>query len=66
MTSEEAKRALFQQTPVKWRDIEFERITAIIYRFDLNNGLIVSCELLDKKKNSVTVVKITDVQRIGE
>lgn len=61
MTNEEAKTALFNRTPVVYNGIEFLYISAIIYRCDENLNLIISAELRDKCKNSVTIAKIKDV-----
>ena len=61
MTGEEARNALFNRTPVIFKGIEYQRITAIIYRCDKDNNLIVSAELLDKNKRSVIIAKLKDV-----
>ena len=61
MTNEEAKTALFNRTPVVYNGIEFLYISAIIYRYDANFKLIISAELQDKSRNSVTIAKIKDV-----
>ena len=61
MTNTEAKNALFNRTPVTYNGIEYLYITAIIYRVDSNNELIISAELLDKNKRSVTIAQLKDV-----
>lgn len=66
MTNEEAKQALFDRVPVIWNGIEYTRVTAIIYRLDLDGKLIVSAELEDKCGHSVTVARIKDIQGVSE
>ena len=61
MTNTEAKNALFNRTPVTYNGIEYLYITAIIYRVDSNNELVISAELLDKNKRSVTIAQLKDV-----
>ena len=61
MTNEEAKTALINRTPVTYNGILYSYISAIIYRYDNSNNLIVSAELLDKNKRSVTIAQIKDV-----
>lgn len=60
MTNEEAKTALIKRTPVIFNNTEYLYISAIIYRYD-NNNLLVSAELTDKNKRSVTIARIKDV-----
>ena len=63
MTSEEAKQCLFSRSEVIYKDITYKCITAIIYRLDLSmKHIIVSAELLDKNKNSVTIALLKDVK----
>ena len=66
MTNEEAKQAFFAGAPVIWKEIVYARISAIIYRLDRNGHLIVSAELQDKRANSVTVVRVQDIQGVSE
>lgn len=61
MTNEEAKTALFNRTPVTFKDTEYLYISAIIYRCDENRNLSISAELMDKNKRSVTIAKLKDV-----
>ena len=60
MKNEELKKALFAESPVKYDGIEYEKITAIIYR-KKGNGVAVTVELLDRCKNIVT---IADAERV--
>ena len=62
MTNEELKKALFEETPVKFGGITYEKVTAIIYR-KKENGVAVSAELLDRCKNSVTIAEAERVER---
>lgn len=66
MTNEEAKAAFFSRLPVKANDITYKRISAIIYRLDDNNNTIISAELLDKRGNSATIVRLQDIQEVSE
>lgn len=61
MTNDEAKTALFKRTPVVCNGIEYLCITAITYRVNTNGELIISAELLDKNRRSVTNAQLKDV-----
>ena len=61
MTNDEAKEALKKRTPVIFNGIEYLYISAIIYRYDKNRNLVISAELTDKNKRSVTIAQLKDV-----
>lgn len=61
MNNDEAKTALFNRTPVTYNGIEYLYISAITYRVNSNDELIISAELLDKNRRSVTVAQLKDV-----
>ena len=61
MTNEEAKLALKNRTPVVFNNTEYLYISAIIYRYDKNHNLVISAELTDKSKRSVTIAQLKDV-----
>ncbi len=61
MTNEEAKTALIKRTPVTYNGIHYAYISAIIYRYDRNNNLLISAELIDRNRHSVTIAQIKDV-----
>ena len=61
MTNSEAKEALINRTPVKFNNIEYLYISAIIYRYDENRNLVITAELADKCKRSVTIAQLKDV-----
>ena len=61
MTNEEAKLALKNRTPVVFNNTEYLYISAIIYRYDNNRNLVISAELTDKNKRSVTIAQLKDV-----
>ena len=61
MTNEEAKLALKNRTPVLFNNTEYLYISAIIYRYDKNRNLVISAELTDKNKRSVTIAQLKDV-----
>lgn len=61
MTNEEAKTALFSKTPVSCNGINYAYISAIIYRVDKHNNLVISAEMLDKNQRSVTIAPLKDV-----
>ena len=61
MTNAEAKEALMNRTPVTFKDTEYLYISAIIYRYDKNRNLVISAELTDKCKRSVTIAQLKDV-----
>lgn len=60
MTNDQAKTALINRTPVTYNGIDYSYISAIIYRYD-NNNLLISAELTDKTKRSVTIAQLKDV-----
>ena len=61
MTNSEAKEALKNRTPVIFNNTEYLYISAIIYRYDKNKNLVISAELADKCKHSVTIAQLKDV-----
>lgn len=69
MTSEEIKKAMLNFTPVIYDGIEYERITAYIYRIVKTHKAgkyrtVMQVELQDKKTNSVTVAEARKVELI--
>ena len=62
MTNAEAKKAMFDRVPVTYNGIRYSCISAIIYRYDRFNSLLVSAELTDYTKRSVTIAQIKDVK----
>jgi hypothetical protein len=69
MTSEEIKKAMQEFSPVRYKGIEYKRITAYIYRVvrePMRNSLkgIIQVELLDKNENSVTIAEPEKVELI--
>ena len=69
MTSEEIKQAMRDGTPVKCNGVEYQRITAYIYRAikDKHTGRItfkLQCEVLDRCGISVSVVEAGKVEYI--
>ena len=62
MTNDEAKNALLARSPVTYKNTEYSYISAIIYRYDKHNNFIISAELMDKNKHSVTIAKIKEVR----
>ena len=62
MTSEEIKDALLKKYPVIADGIEYRCVTAVIYR-ERNGRIAVSGELLDKNKNSVTIVSLDKIEK---
>ena len=61
MTNNEAKEALINRTPVTFKNTEYLYISAIIYRYDDDRKLVISAELTDKCKRSVTIAQLKDV-----
>lgn len=62
MTNEEAKTALLYKYPVTYNGLSYSYISAIIYRYDKNNNLLISAELTDNNKRSVTIAQLKDVK----
>ena len=66
MTSDEAKKCLFERCAVVYGGARYERITAIMYRLDeAGKNIIVSAELLDKNRNSVVIANLKDITIFG-
>ena len=61
MTNEDAKKALLYKYPVTYNGLNYSYISAIIYRYDKNNNLLISAELTDKTNRSVTIAQLKDV-----
>ena len=61
MTNEDAKKALLYKYPVTYNGLNYSCISAIIYRYDKNNNLLISAELTDKTNRSVTIAQLKDV-----
>ena len=66
MTNDEAKQALFDKVPVKYKGVEYSFISAIIYRYNTKDKLIVSAELFDKCGNSVVIAPTKDIDIVNE
>lgn len=60
MTSDEAKQAFFNDDPVESQGITYRCISALIYRRK-DGKTVLSLELQDKNRNSVT---IADCERV--
>lgn len=55
MTIEEAKTAFYEEKPVVYDRILYNRISALIYRKIEGGGTYLALELEDKSKRSVTI-----------
>lgn len=66
MTNEEAKQALFDKVPVRYRGVEYSYISGIIYRYDTKGKLVVSAELFDKCGHSVVIALTKDIDVVNE
>lgn len=69
MTSEEIKKAMHEFKPVRYKGIEYKRITAFIYRairVPMSNNFkgILQVELLDYNENSVTIAEAEKVELV--
>lgn len=64
MTNEEIKNALMDERHVQYNGIEFEKVSAIIYRKS-NGKVSISAEMLDKNSNSVAIAPVEKVQNCG-
>jgi hypothetical protein len=62
MTAEEIKDALLKKNPVIAHGIEYACVNAVIYR-EQGGKIAVSGELLDKSKNSVTIVALDKIEK---
>ena len=69
MTSNEIKQAMLNGTPVVCDGVQYQRITAYVYRAfkDSHSGKIscrLQCEVLDRSGRSVSVVDAERVEYI--
>ena len=69
MTSEEIKKAMHSFSPVRYKGIEYKRITAFIYRavpVPMSNNFkgVLQVELLDRGGNSVTIAEAEKVELV--
>lgn len=55
MTLDEAKKAYYAEVPVIFGGIEYDRISALIYRKDKGQPPRLELELFDKRGHSVTI-----------
>jgi hypothetical protein len=62
MTNDEIKKAWFDGTPVFHQGIQYQRISALIYRLDSNKKIITTTELLDKNGRCVTIARAEEVE----
>ena len=58
MTLEEAEKAFFDEAPVIHDEIEYERISALIYRKPKGQPPRVELELFDKCGHSITIASL--------
>lgn len=70
MTSEEIKKAMHEFSPVRYNGIEYDRITAYIYRVIETHKkgtfkIVLQVELLDYCGNSVTIAEAEKVELIA-
>ncbi len=63
MTNDELKEALFDGRPVEHNGIIYKCVSAIIYR-NKKGKLDISAELLDKNKNSVSIVNPAKIKEV--
>lgn len=70
MNSEEIKKAMHEFSPVRYKGITYDRITAYIYRvIKTRKGtytITMQCELLDLHGNSVTIAEAEKVELADE
>ncbi len=63
MTTDEIKEAFKKQIPVVSRDITYSYISALIYRIR-DGKIVLTVELMDKNRNSVTIADCERVQAV--
>ncbi|OGO90320.1 MAG: hypothetical protein A2Y17_12185 [Clostridiales bacterium GWF2_38_85] len=61
MDSQELKQALLDGSPVSCNGINYKCVSAIIYRA-ANGKIFTAAELLDKNRNSVSIVEPARVE----
>lgn len=61
MNTKIAKKLMMTESPIKYKNIEYEKITSLIFK-KTDKGIISSAELLDKNKNSVRTVFLKDIE----
>ena len=71
MSNEEIKKAMREFSPVRYKGITYDKITAFIYRvvpvpMSNNYKFVLQVELLDKNGNSVTIAEAEKVELIDD
>lgn len=62
MTNEEIKKAWYEGSKVFHQGIEYQRISALVYRLDSDKRIMTSAELLDKNGISVIIARVEEVE----
>lgn len=65
MTIEEAKAAYYADKPVIHDDIEYKRISALIYRKEVGKRPYLRLELFDKCEHSVMIVSPEKIKEVN-
>ena len=64
MTGIELKEALMEECPVHYNGIEYQKVTALIYRKDMKGtGIRISGELLDQNGRAVVIAPAKRIER---
>lgn len=61
MNTNIAKKLMMTESPIKYKNIEYEKITSLIFK-KTDKGIVSCAELLDKNKNSTTTVFLKDIE----
>lgn len=62
ITAAEAKELLVAETPVFFKDMEFVKITALIFR-RVAGEFVASAELLDKNRNCIVIAPLEWIEK---
>lgn len=62
ITTTEAKELLVAETPVFFKDMEFVKITALIFR-RVAGEFVASAELLDKNRNCIVIAPLEWIEK---
>ena len=62
MSNNELKEALYSREPVCFLGMQYDYVSAVIYRV-CQGELYITAELMDVKENSVTITRAEQVER---
>ena len=66
MEYKKAVECLNNSTPVIYKEIEYKKINAIIFRININGKKVIQAELQDLKTDSVVICDLEKISEVQE